>query len=90
MQQSGGLLRQPVQKLVATLICIADANAPNLGTRTKNQKSQCDFWFFLLQAPTRTRCLLITMAAPGLTLAHIPALCEITAATVPWGITSYL
>jgi len=32
MQQSGGLLRQPVQKLVATLICIADANAPNLGT----------------------------------------------------------
>jgi len=46
MQQSGGLLRQPVQKLVATMICAKGANAPNLAISPKKEDIQPDVFLF--------------------------------------------
>ena len=48
MQQSGGLLRQPVQKLVATIICVKGANAPNLAISSQKERSSFDDLSFLM------------------------------------------
>ena len=48
MPQSGGLRRQPVQKLVATIICAAGANAPNLAISSKKERSSFDDLSFLM------------------------------------------